>query len=45
MHVVEDIYLSNEKVESLLLEFINAQLKPEFLMQDFIKHQGWSTVN
>ena len=42
MHVVEDIYLSNEKVESLLLEFINAQLEPEFLMQDFIKHQGWS---
>ena len=30
MHIVEDIYLTNEEVE------------PEFLMQDFIKHQVWS---
>ena len=42
MHIVEDIYLTNEEVKSLLLGFINAQLEPEFLMQDFIKHQVWS---
>ena len=42
MHIVEDIYLTNEEVESLLLGLINSQLEPEFLMQDFIKHQVWS---
>ena len=45
MHIVEDIYLTNEEVESLLLGLINSQLEPEFLMQDFMKHQVWSTVN
>lgn len=39
MHIVEDIYLSNAEVESLLLGLINCQINPEFLMQDFIKHQ------
>ena len=42
MHIVEDIYLSKEEVESLLLGLINAQLEPEFLMQDFVKHQVFS---
>ena len=42
MHIVEDIYLTKEEVESLLLGLINSQVEPEFLMQDFIKHQVWS---
>ena len=42
MHIVEDIYLTNEEVESLLLGLINSELEPEFLMQDFMKHQVWS---
>ncbi len=42
MHIVEDIYLSKEEVESLLLGLINSQLEPEFLMQDFVKHQVFS---
>ncbi len=45
MHIVEDIYLTKEEVESLLLGLINSQLEPEFLMQDFIKHQVWSLAN
>ncbi len=35
MHIVEDIYLTKEEVESLLLGLINSQLEPEVFNAGF----------